>query len=100
MFVFISFRKYLCLTFYTFFSADKDVYIIGLKELPENDDSPLIHTHIFFAHCFKYQAGWKELLKRFEKGGGKVLDLEFLTNDKGRRVAAFGRSAGFIGKTK
>jgi len=77
--------------------ADKDVYIIGLKELPENDDSPLIHTHIFFAHCFKYQAGWKELLKRFEKGGGKVLDLEFLTNDKGRRVAAFGRSAGFIG---
>ena len=31
------------------------------------------------------------------KGGGKVLDLEFLTDDNGRRVAAFGRAAGFIG---
>ena len=43
------------------------------------------------------QGGWKELLGRFDKGGGHVLDIEFLTNEKGMRVAAFGFMAGFAG---
>lgn len=30
-------------------------------------------------------------------GGGFLWDLEFLTDDRGRRVAAFGRSAGVVG---
>ncbi|ORX42790.1 hypothetical protein DM01DRAFT_1296312 [Hesseltinella vesiculosa] len=77
--------------------APADAYIVGLKELPENDDSPLHHTHIFFAHCFKNQGGWKELLHRFDAGYGTILDLEFLNDDKGRRVAAFGYMAGFAG---
>ncbi|KAI9487776.1 MAG: hypothetical protein EXX96DRAFT_593738 [Benjaminiella poitrasii] len=77
--------------------APTDAYIVGLKELPENDDSPLHHTHIFFAHCFKNQAGWKELLHRFDVGHGTILDLEFLNDAKGRRVAAFGYMAGFAG---
>ncbi|KAI7877294.1 uncharacterized protein EV154DRAFT_429441 [Mucor mucedo] len=76
--------------------APSDAYIIGLKELPENDTSPLHHTHIFFAHCFKNQAGWKEILHRF-KDSGKILDLEFLQDAQGRRVAAFGFMAGFAG---
>jgi saccharopine dehydrogenase (NAD+, L-lysine-forming) len=73
-----------------------DTIILGLKELPEVDD-PLSHTHVYFAHCYKNQGGWKELLGRFISGKGKLLDLEFLVDDVGRRVAAFGRSAGFIG---
>ncbi|CAO3633101.1 unnamed protein product [Cunninghamella blakesleeana] len=77
--------------------APADAYIVGLKELPENDDSPLHHTHIFFAHCFKTQGGWKEILQRFDRGNGTILDLEFLNDDKGRRVAAFGYMAGFAG---
>jgi saccharopine dehydrogenase (NAD+, L-lysine-forming) len=68
-----------------------------LKELPENDDSPLHHTHIFFAHCFKEQGGWKEILHRFDQGNGTILDLEFLNDASGRRVAAFGYMAGFTG---
>lgn len=63
--------------------APADAYIVGLKELPENDDSPLHHTHIFFAHCFKNQAGWKELLQRFDAGKGTILDLEFLNDANG-----------------
>jgi saccharopine dehydrogenase (NAD+, L-lysine-forming) len=43
------------------------------------------------------QAGWKEILMRFRAGGGELLDLEFLVNDKGQRVAAFGFMAGFTG---
>lgn len=35
--------------------------------------------------------------RRFTSGGGELLDLEFLFNDNGRRVAAFGHSAGFAG---
>jgi saccharopine dehydrogenase (NAD+, L-lysine-forming) len=76
--------------------APADAYIIGLKELPD-EDSPLSHQHIFFAHCFKNQRGWKDILKRFIKGNGVLLDLEFLVDEKGRRIAAFGYHAGFAG---
>ncbi|KAI8804228.1 hypothetical protein BJ742DRAFT_713363 [Cladochytrium replicatum] len=83
--------------FGTWKGAPKDAYIVGLKELPEDDDSPLPHTHIMFAHCFKGQGGWKDVLGRFHRGGGLLLDLEFLTDDNGRRVAAYGFYAGFAG---
>lgn len=77
-------------------NAPKDIPIIGLKELPASDD-PLPHTHIQFAHCYKGQAGWSAVLARFFKGGGSLYDLEFLTDETGRRVAAFGFHAGFAG---
>ncbi|KAJ9200179.1 hypothetical protein DTO166G4_3858 [Paecilomyces variotii] len=76
--------------------APKDAYILGLKELPE-DDFPLEHVHISFAHCYKQQAGWEKVLSRWPRGGGTLLDLEFLTDEAGRRVAAFGWSAGYAG---
>lgn len=70
--------------------------IIGLKELPS--PGPALHnTHIQFAHCYKHQAGWVDVLARFKQGGGKLYDLEFLENDMKRRVAAFGWHAGFAG---
>lgn len=88
---------------------------MGLKELPE-EDFPLEHVHVTFAHCFKQQGGWEKVLSRWSRGKGTLLDLEFLTDDKGRRVAgmnlcswtylielltmcflAFGWSAGYAG---
>ncbi|CAK9441415.1 uncharacterized protein LODBEIA_P52830 [Lodderomyces beijingensis] len=77
--------------------APKDRIIIGLKELPENETFPLVHEHIQFAHCYKNQAGWDKVLARFPAGNGVLYDLEFLENDQGRRVAAFGFYAGFAG---
>lgn len=53
--------------------------------------------HVQFAHCYKNQGGWESVLARFPRGGGTLLDLEFLTDDNGRRVAAFGYHAGFAG---
>lgn len=76
--------------------APKEHIIIGLKELPENDTFPLKHTHVQFAHCYKNQGGWEQVLSRFPNGQGTLLDLEFLA-EKGRRVAAFGYHAGFAG---
>ncbi|EZG01810.1 hypothetical protein H106_07870 [Trichophyton rubrum CBS 735.88] len=74
-----------------------DHLVIGLKELDETKDFPLKHSHVTFAHCFKNQGGWEKVLGRWSRGGGVLYDLEFLQDDKGRRVAAFGYHAGFAG---
>ena len=77
-------------------SAPTEVPIIGLKELPISDD-PLPHTRIQFAHCYKNQVGWVSVLDCFRRGGGIFYDIEFLTDDTGHRVVAFGFHAGFVG---
>ncbi|MFA9229684.1 MAG: saccharopine dehydrogenase [Microgenomates group bacterium] len=77
-------------------SAPRDAIIFGLKELPE-DGTPLVHKHIMFGHAFKGQPAGQELLKRFKAGGGTLYDLEYLVDDHGRRVAAFGYWAGYAG---
>ena len=76
--------------------APDDAIIFGLKELPE-DGTPLRHRHIMFGHAFKGQLSGQALLKRFESGGGTLYDLEYLVDETGRRVAAFGYWAGFAG---
>jgi saccharopine dehydrogenase (NAD+, L-lysine-forming) len=70
--------------------------IFGLKELPE-DGSPLRHRHIMFGHAFKGQPAGRILLERFKAGGGTLYDLEYLVDEAGRRVAAFGYWAGYAG---
>lgn len=81
---------------YSYPNVPSDHIIVGLKELPE-ETFPLPHTHVQFAHCYKNQGGWQQVLSRFPRGGGTLLDLEFLTDDTGRRVAAFGYHAGYAG---
>ncbi|MCZ8152913.1 MAG: saccharopine dehydrogenase [Rhodobacteraceae bacterium] len=76
--------------------APRDAIIFGLKELPE-DGTPLAHRHIMFGHAYKGQPAGRELLKRFKAGGGTLYDLEYLVDETGRRVAAFGYWAGFAG---
>ena len=77
-------------------TAPDDAIIFGLKELPE-DGSPLIHCHILFGHAYKGQPSGQILLKRFKAGGGALYDLEYLVDETGRRVAAFGYWAGYAG---
>lgn len=76
--------------------APADAIIFGLKELPE-DGTPLTHRHIMFGHAYKGQPAGRVLLQRFKAGGGTLYDLEYLVNETGRRVAAFGYWAGFAG---
>ena len=76
--------------------APADAIIFGLKELPE-DGSPLTHRHILFGHAYKGQPSGQTLLKRFKAGGGTLYDLEYLVDEQGRRVAAFGYWAGYAG---
>ncbi|WP_018687070.1 saccharopine dehydrogenase [Actinokineospora enzanensis] len=76
--------------------APADAFVLGLKELP---DAPaaLRHRHVYFGHAYKGQHGARDLLRRFSDGGGALLDLEYLTDDTGRRLAAFGYWAGYLG---
>ncbi len=76
--------------------APVEALIYGIKELPD-DGTPLHHRHIMFGHAFKGQPAGKELLRRFKAGGGALYDLEYLTEASGRRAAAFGYWAGFVG---
>ena len=76
--------------------APPDCYVLGLKELSEPLPS-LHHKHIYFAHAYKRQKGWKELLGKFADDGGKLFDLEYLLNENSQRIAAFGYWAGFAG---
>lgn len=76
--------------------APQDAIILGLKELPD-DSSALPHRHIMFGHAFKGQPAGQALLWRFRAGGGRLYDLEYLLDEQGRRLAAFGYWAGYAG---
>lgn len=76
--------------------APEDAYIVGIKELPDEPDA-LHHRHIYFAHAFKVQSDAGVTLGRFRKGGGRLFDVEYLTDHTGRRVVAFGHWAGYVG---
>ncbi|MCX4978421.1 saccharopine dehydrogenase [Streptomyces sp. NBC_00620] len=80
----------------TWVSAPSDAVVLGLKELPD-EPAALTHRHVFFGHAYKQQPGAETLLRRFLAGGGTLLDLEYLVDDDGRRLAAFGYWAGYLG---
>ena len=77
-------------------SAPSEAIVLGLKELPD-EPAELTHRHIFFGHAYKQQPGAEALLRRFAAGGGSLLDLEYLADDAGRRLVAFGFWAGYLG---
>ena len=76
--------------------APRDCWIVGLKELPD-EPAALAHRHVFFGHAYKGQHGAADLLRRFTAGGGALLDIEYLVDETGRRLAAFGFWAGYVG---
>ena len=76
--------------------AAHDTLIVGLKELPP-DPPALTNRMVHFAHIYKDQFGWQDEMRRFRRGGGTLYDIEFLTDGHGRRKAAFGYWAGWMG---
>jgi len=80
----------------TWIAAPRDTLVLGVKELPARPDT-LAGAYAHFAHLYKDQRGWQHHLGRFAKGGGTLYDLEYLTDENGVRVAAFGYWAGWLG---
>jgi saccharopine dehydrogenase (NAD+, L-lysine-forming) len=80
----------------TWTDAPHDAFVLGIKELPD-EPVALRHRHIYFAHAFKGQGDARRTLERFRRGGGRLLDIEYLTDKDGRRLVAFGYWAGYVG---
>ncbi len=85
----------------TWHDAPVGAFILGIKEVLQAeitaDNLALRHRHIYFAHVYKGQAHTPVTMRRFALGRGTLLDLEYLVDDEGKRVATFSYSAGFAG---
>jgi len=70
--------------------------LMGVKEVKLN---ALIDqkTYLFFSHTAKKQPYNRELLQEVVHKGIRLVDYEYLTDEKGIRVVAFGRWAGVVG---
>ncbi len=81
--------------------APGGAFILGIKEVLQEKitagNLALRHRHIYFAHVFKGQSHASATMRRFALGRGTLLDLEYLVDDEGKRVATFSYSAGFAG---
>ena len=85
----------------TWHDAPGRAFILGIKEVLQEEitahNLALKHRHIYFAHVFKGQSLTPVTMRRFALGQGTLLDLEYLVDAEGRRVATFSYSAGFAG---
>jgi alpha-aminoadipic semialdehyde synthase len=70
--------------------------IIGVKEIPESSIIPK-KTYMCFSHTHKGQPYNMPMLKRFLDSSCTLLDYECLTDEKGARLVAFGKFAGYAG---
>lgn len=70
--------------------------LLGVKEVPIDKLIPN-KSYMFFSHTIKLQAHNKKLLKAFINKNIKMIDYEVITDDKLRRLIAFGRYAGIVG---
>lgn len=49
----------------------------------------LVNKHVYFAHVYKGQEGWRQVLERYKAGRTGVLyDYEFLWDQQGRNIGA------------
>lgn len=70
--------------------------LMGIKEV---DIQSLIpdKTYMIFAHVAKKQSVNREMFKEMAANRISLIDYEYLTDDKGKRLVAFGRWAGIVG---
>ncbi len=70
--------------------------LMGVKEVKLNAFIDQL-TYLFFSHTAKKQAYNRELLQEVVRKGIRLVDYEYLCDEKGLRVVAFGRWAGVVG---
>lgn len=70
--------------------------LMGVKEV---DKSTFIadKTYLFFAHVTKQQPYNRDMFSEIVNKRIRLIDYEYLTEDSGSRVVAFGRWAGIVG---
>ena len=75
--------------------SDCDV-LLGVKEVPIANLIPN-KKYFFFSHTIKKQAYNRDLINAILDRNIEMYDHEVLTEEKGKRVVAFGRYAGIVG---
>ncbi|MEM7573899.1 MAG: NAD(P)-dependent oxidoreductase [Bacteroidota bacterium] len=75
--------------------ADREL-LLGIKEVPIEELVPN-KTYCFFSHTIKEQPYNRDLLRAILEKNIQLIDYEVLTDQKGRRVIAFGYFAGMVG---
>ncbi len=70
--------------------------LMGVKEIPIEQLIPN-KTYCFFSHTIKKQTHNQKLLQAILQKNIRLIDYEVLTNEKGRRLIAFGKFAGMVG---
>ena len=70
--------------------------LLGVKEVPV-DKLIAGKTYCFFAHVAKEQPYNQKLMRAFLEKGITHIDYEYLTDDSGKRLIAFGYWAGMVG---
>lgn len=70
--------------------------LMGVKEVKEASFLAG-KTYLFFSHTAKKQAYNRDLLQAVVRLGIRLIDYEYLTDEEGIRVVAFGRWAGVVG---
>uniref|UniRef100_A0A7C4U8D3 Alanine dehydrogenase n=1 Tax=candidate division WOR-3 bacterium TaxID=2052148 RepID=A0A7C4U8D3_UNCW3 len=71
-------------------------FIFGIKEIPP-DFFEFGKKYVFFSHTIKGQKHNMPMLKRMLELKTTLIDYEKITDEKGRRLIAFGRFAGIAG---
>lgn len=75
--------------------SDRDI-LMGVKEVPIEQLLPN-KTYLFFSHTIKAQVYNQKLLRAVVDKNIRLIDYEVLTDEKGRRLIAFGKFAGMVG---
>ncbi len=75
--------------------SDCDV-LLGVKEIPVEYLIPN-KTYFIFSHVIKKQPHNRKLLQAVLEKNIRLIDWETLTDEKGKRLIAFGRWAGIVG---
>ena len=70
--------------------------LMGVKEVKQEALIDQL-TYLFFSHTAKKQPYNRDLLQTLVQKGIRLVDYEYLTDEKGIRVVAFGRWAGVVG---
>jgi saccharopine dehydrogenase (NAD+, L-lysine-forming) len=76
---------------------DSRAIIMGLKEFDMTKTALLNKKHFYFSHAFKGQENSQNIINLFQENGGHIYDYEYIVDENGRRVIAFGYWAGFAG---
>ena len=75
--------------------SDREL-LLGVKEVPIDRLIPG-KTYCFFAHVAKQQPYNQKLMRALLDKEIRMIDYEYLTDEKGRRLIAFGYWAGMVG---